>query len=96
VKAEAMYTTYIVRRTQIYLEDEQIERLERRARASGVTRSTLIRDAIDRMLDAPEDEASHMARFREAVDATFGVAPELAAGDEYIARLRAGDARRLR
>jgi predicted DNA-binding protein len=42
-----MYTSYIMRRTQIYLTDEQAVRLERRSRATGTTVSQLIRQAID-------------------------------------------------
>jgi len=41
---------YIMKRTQIYLDDEQDARLERRARASGRTKSALIREAINRFL----------------------------------------------
>jgi hypothetical protein len=47
-----MYTAYIVRRTQIYLDEEQDRRLARRARAEGVTKSRLIRRAIDAYLEA--------------------------------------------
>jgi len=40
-----MYT-YIVQRTQIYLSERETEALDREARATGKTRSLLIREAI--------------------------------------------------
>jgi predicted DNA-binding protein len=91
---EVMYTTYIVRRTQIYLDDEQERRLARRARAEGVTKSRLIRRAIDAFLDAPEDGPSRLARFRVAVEAVSGSVPRLPPGRDYVEQLRAGDAAR--
>jgi hypothetical protein len=42
-----MYNVYIVRRTQIYLTDEQGRMLAARSRATGTTVSELIRAAID-------------------------------------------------
>lgn len=39
-------------RTQIYLTQSQIAELDRRAAARGVTRSDLIREAVDRELSA--------------------------------------------
>jgi myosin heavy subunit len=42
-----MYSIYIMRRTQIYLTDEQGQLLESRSKASGQTISELIRAAID-------------------------------------------------
>ena len=44
---EAMYNTYIMRRTQIYLTDGQGRLLERRSKASGQSVSELIRSAVD-------------------------------------------------
>ena len=87
-----MYDPYIVKRTQIYLDDAQDERLARRAAAEGVTKSTLIRRAVDDYLDneATGDEL-RLARFRAAVDALAGTAPELAPGSLYVERLRALD-----
>lgn len=90
-----VYIIYIVRRTQVYLDERQTERLDCRARAAGVTRSTLIREAVDRMLDEPEDVATALEHFRGALRATFGVAPDLEPGGEYVASLRSGDMRRL-
>ncbi len=42
-----MYSAYIVRRTQIYLEDDQAKAMASRARRRGVTASHVIREAID-------------------------------------------------
>ncbi len=87
-----MYDTYTVKRTQIYLEDAQDEQLARRAAAEGVTKSTLIRRAVDDFLDddGGSDEL-RLARFRAAVNAAAGTAPELASGAAYVERLRALD-----
>jgi predicted transcriptional regulator len=45
-RQSAMYT-YIMRRTQIYLTEREAEELDRLARATGRTRSHLIREAIE-------------------------------------------------
>ena len=86
-----MYTSYIVRRTQIYLDEEQAEQLSRRARARGTTASKVIREAIDEYLAAPDDADAHLARFRAALDQSFGVAPYLAEGVQYVDELRHAD-----
>ena len=90
-----MYDPYIVRRTQIYLDEEQAERLDRRARAAGVTRSTLIREAIDRVLAESDADDARLDRYREAVDKTFGRIRRLPSGAEHVDELRRGDAARL-
>ena len=53
---------YIVHRTQIYLEEEQSRRLAERARSTGRTRSTLIREAIDAYLGATDEGESELER----------------------------------
>jgi hypothetical protein len=88
-----MYGVYIVRRTQIYIEEGQAEALARRARATGETASHVIREAIDRYLAEPHDD-DRLALFRAAVDDTFGVAPYLPSGDEYVRHVRAADRQR--
>lgn len=50
-----MYAAYIVRRTQIYLDDAQDRALAARAAASGTTKSAVIRHAVDAYLAQPED-----------------------------------------
>jgi predicted DNA-binding protein len=90
----AMYAPYIVRRTQIYLDEEQDRRLAERARATGRTKSDLIREAFDRLLDEPLSEDEELARFRAAAQAAFGIAPYLEDGATYVRRLRDNDRRR--
>lgn len=86
-----MYNTYIVKRTQIYLDEEQAERLSRRAALRGTTASKMIREAIDEYLAAPDDEAERLARYRTALDTAFGAAPYLPTGAAYVDELRAAD-----
>lgn len=89
-----MYTSYIVRRTQIYLEDDQDDRLTRRARGSGVTKSTLIRQAIDSLLDEATHTESALTRFRSALKALEQAPIRLPDGAHYVEDLRARDTRR--
>ena len=89
-----MYNSYIVRRTQIYLDERQDDDLARRAAAEGVTKSALIRRAIDEYLDNDADDELRLARFRAAVGAVAGAAPGLPQGSLYVERLRALDASR--
>jgi predicted transcriptional regulator len=89
-----MYASYIVRRTQIYLDEEQDRRLGEHALATGRTKSDLIREAVDRFLDTPLTEEEQLARFRAAAGAAFGIAPYLADGATYVRRLRDIDRRR--
>ena len=86
-----MYNMYIMKRTQIYLDEAQAEQLSRRARARGTTASKMIREAIGEYLAAPDDSDAHLARFRAALDASFGVAPYLADGAHYVEELRRAD-----
>jgi predicted transcriptional regulator len=85
-----------VRRTQIYLDDDQASRLDERASADGITRSRVIRIAIDEYLTQDErDTAAWRSRWQEAVRKTSGAAPGLATGAEYVESLRHRDAERL-
>lgn len=82
-----MYDTYIMRRTQIYLTDEQGRTLERRRRATGSTISELIRSAIDaaysRRRSMSKAERVRVAR------ATAGAWKEFSeSGAEYVERIR--------
>ena len=86
-----MYDSYTVKRTQIYLDDKQDDRIARRAAAEGVTKSALIRRAVDRYLDNDGDDDTRLARLRAAVDAVAGSAPDLPPGAAYVERLRAVD-----
>jgi predicted transcriptional regulator len=83
-------------RTQIYLDEQQATRLDERAAGEGVSRSTVIRRAVDEYLArGHEDSEAWRKRWREAVARTAGIAPELADGAGYVERLRAADAERL-
>lgn len=89
--------SYIVYRTQIYLDEDQAQRLDQRAATAGVTRSSMIRQAVEEYLARAEwDAASGRARWRRAVEATAGAAPYLPDGATYVDELREPDAERLR
>lgn len=77
-----------MKRTQIYLDDEQDRRLAARAGASGRTKSDLIREAIDAYLDGAPSKEVRLARFRAAAEAASGVAPYLPDGKTYVEALR--------
>ncbi|MGH8937579.1 MAG: CopG family transcriptional regulator [Acidimicrobiia bacterium] len=85
-----------MRRTQIYLEDQQHRRLSERARRSGQTVSELIREAIDVFLAGGTGPARQLDRYRRVVEDTFGIAPYLPSGRDYTDRLREADRARLR
>ena len=84
-----MYT-YIVRRTQIYLTDEEAAALRRASTRSGATMSDLIRTAIDQTYlrgDVPlsKDEALRV------IDDSFGAwTGRTETGEEYVERMRPG------
>lgn len=84
-----------MKRTQIYLDAAQAERLGRRATASGVTSSKLIREAIETYLTAAADEETELARQRQAIDEAFGSIVRLPEGGTYVAAIRAPDAARM-
>ena len=84
-------------RTQIYLDEQQTTRLDELAAGEGVTRSTVIRRAVDEYLaQGHEDSAAWRLRWREAVAKTAGIARHLPRGADYVEQLRAADAERLR
>jgi predicted DNA-binding protein len=89
-----MYALYIMRRTQIYLDEAHDRALTERAQAAGRTKSELIREAIDRYLSPNDGAAEATVRFRNAVAAAAGVAPHLPSGAEYVDAVREGDERR--
>lgn len=91
-----MYTAYIMKRTQIYLDEQQVEALRRRAAVRGTTASKMIREAIDQYLAEPDDAAERLARYRAALDESFGIAPHLPDGPRYVDELRGADRARQR
>jgi predicted DNA-binding protein len=86
-----MYAWYIMKRTQIYLEESQDQRLAAKAAARGQTKSTLIREAIDQSLELADDDSLRLDRFHSAVEAAAGVAPYLSSGADYVESLRRAD-----
>jgi predicted DNA-binding protein len=57
-------------RTQVYLTERQRERIDRIARARGVTMAEVIRSALDEYLEEDADPSSALA-------ATFGADPDV-------------------
>ena len=88
-----MYDTYIVKRTQIYLEADQDRRLATRANATGATKSTLIREAIETYLST-QGEEDQLNQFRAALDALAAAPAELPDGATYVEKIRAADVER--
>lgn len=84
-----VYMMYIVKRTQIYLEEDQAIRLDEHATVNETTRSGVIRAAIDAYFARPADSEARLVGFRAALDAAFGVAPDLPEGEQYVSELRA-------
>lgn len=85
-----------MRRTQIYLDDEQAQRLDRRAATGGTTRSKVIRLAIDEYLQREDHDAdSWRAQWRDALDRSAGRAPNLNDGETYVEDIRNSDSARL-
>lgn len=80
-----------MRRTQIYLDEEQAERLDVRATQAGTTRSGIIRAAIDAYLGPDGDRWT--AEWHEALKSTAGAAPYIA--DDHVERMRGAGAKKL-
>lgn len=84
-----------MKRTQIYLENEQDHQLELRAGASGLTKSYLIREAVAQYLTRDESEEARLEAFRDAVREVAGSITRLPSGTDYVDEVRrAGRARR--
>jgi hypothetical protein len=82
-----MYDVYIVQRTQIYLTEGQGRLLERRSRATGLTVSQLIRDAIDAAYGAARTPSrAERARVARQTAGSWSAFPET--GARYVDRLR--------
>jgi len=80
----------------MYLDEEQAARLDERAAAEGVTRSTMIRRAVEQYLSRGErDPEAWRARWRQALQESAGIATYLPDGASYVGRVRAVDAERL-
>lgn len=82
-----MYVSYIMKRTQIYLTDEQDELLHRRRKATGATISELIRAAIDAVY-LGKREMSLKEKLR-VLEETYGAWKDRTeTGEEYVERIR--------
>jgi hypothetical protein len=87
-----MYDPYIMRRTQIYLTDEQGQLLERRSQATGQTISQLIREAVDAAYAGGRQRGrAERAALARRTAGAWSEFPET--GADYVERLRG--ARRL-
>jgi hypothetical protein len=87
-----MYIYIMRRRTQIYLSEREQEALARVARASGHSKSELIRQAVARVyLDGADPE-----RALRALRASAGAWRRRAGGAAYVERRRPGLGARLR
>lgn len=82
---------WCMKRTNIYLDEEQAELLDRLAKVEGISRAEMIRRLLDRSL---RSEVDGMAAGLAAIDESFGVLadsewPERHAGDreEHLARM---------
>lgn len=86
-----------MRRTQIYLGEDQHKLLDARARTTGTTKSALVRSAIDAFLsDDATAASSGLARMRAALAGAAGVAAHLPSGAEYVDEVRALDTARAK
>lgn len=89
-----MYDPYIVRRTQIYLDQSQSDRLAKRAITAGTSSSKLIREAVESYLAAPDDEIVELLRQQKALADAFGSIPRLPEGAKLVEDLRRADEER--
>jgi predicted DNA-binding protein len=89
-----MYDLYIMKRTQIYIEEAQDARLGQLAAETGVRKSTLIREAIDAFLQGPRDDAVRLARFHAALEELERHPISLPDGRSYVESVRSADSSR--
>ncbi|MBI4704253.1 MAG: antitoxin [Deltaproteobacteria bacterium] len=79
-----------MKRSQLYLTEEQRARIGRRAEDAGVSQAEVVRQILDEALDIDEGSARRLA----AVDATSGILPKAPDWPEWLASVRgrsAGD-----
>lgn len=89
-----MYT-YIMRRTQIYLTDQEAAALKRAGEKSGASMSDLIRSAVDATYVRGEGPLSTEDALR-AIDDSFGAwTGRTETGEQYVERMRSGRLARL-
>ena len=83
-----MYIAYIMRRTQIYLSEDQGRYLARRSKATGATISELIRDAIDRAYLDRQRRPSVEERLAIVRSSAGSWKGRKETGKEYVDRIR--------
>jgi predicted transcriptional regulator len=78
-------------RTQIHLDADLIERLDREAARTGASRAELIRRTLRERFG--ESSETYAERKKRALDAAFGSWKnrKFTSGEEYIRALRSGD-----
>ena len=82
-----MYTSYIMRRTQIYLSDDQGRLLESRSRTTGQSISELIRFAIEAVYATPRPlTRAQKVALAKRTSGAWKDFPET--GAEFVERLR--------
>ena len=90
-----MMYTYIMRRTQIYLTDEESDALKQEAKKNGASMSDLIRSAIDQTYVRGEGVLSREEALR-AINESYGAwTGRTETGEEYVERMRSGRLGRL-
>jgi len=84
-----------MRRTQIYLTDQEVDALKRASEMTGASMSDLIRSAIDDSYvrgDRPVSKADAL----RAINDSFGAwTDRTETGEEYVERMRSGRLARL-
>lgn len=84
-----MYDVYIMRRTQIYLDDRQRRKLDQVAKRTRRTVSELIREAIDARY-ATTPRADFLAALRAGGFGVWKKRSDLGPTDSYLRRVRRG------
>jgi Ribbon-helix-helix protein, copG family len=77
-----------LRRVQIYLDERQDELLAGRAEAYRVTKSAIIREAIDDHLGQQNEETLRLRRLGSVIRAASGRAGYLAPGHQLVEEVR--------
>jgi Ribbon-helix-helix protein, copG family len=77
-----------MRRTQVYITEEQDERIAARAVDTGVSKAEVIRRALDRGLGVDDGRGER----RRAIEATAGIASDEEEWPQWLARVRGGSA----
>jgi predicted transcriptional regulator len=86
-----MYTYIAMERTQIYLTSDEASALDRIASERGVTRSHLIREAIDAAYVSPrESQRDRLLATLAEIGPPWSDRTDLPDGETYVERIRAG------